>query len=414
MRSGRQQRLVLLQNNLVVSGFSFLVSIKINLYPEVCLNSACTLLVALLPFFSLQLGREFHSTSISVGKGPKWIAVGDVNHDNKPDILVANESGTVTVLLGDGHGGFSQANGSPVPAGHSPNDIAIADMNGDGNPDLVIVNTQSPYLTVLLGDGKGGFRQAPGSPIDVHSNPHPHGIAVADFNGDGIPDVVTDSWGNNQIELLLGDGKGGLRTPGTFFPVGHRPYERLRSADFNHDGHPDIVTTNLDDDTVSVLLGDGKGGFRTAPGSPFHAGAKPWQVAIDDINHDGNPDLIVIPYDRDVADEAQIAVTVLLGDGKGGFQPMQNSPLPLTGCRGAASVSAGNLRGVGDHDIAVLCASSRNVVVLQNNGRRFEAILRPFPGGWGSVAIADLNGDGKADLIIADNENETITIFLQH
>ncbi|HEY1894706.1 MAG TPA: FG-GAP repeat protein [Terracidiphilus sp.] len=67
----------------------------------------------------------------------------------------------------------------------------------------------------------------------MHSNPHPHGVAVADFDGDGKPDVATDSWGENKIELLLGDGKGGLRTPGRFFAVGHRPYERLRSADFN-------------------------------------------------------------------------------------------------------------------------------------------------------------------------------------
>src|ERR1019366_4525118 len=113
------------------------------------------------------------------------------------------------------------------------------------------------YLRVFLGDGRGGFRLAPGSPVDVHSNPHPHGVVVGDFNSDGKADAVTDSWANNQIELLLGDGAGRLLTPGTFFATGHRPYERLRSADFNRDGHPDVVTTNLDDGTVSVLLGDG-------------------------------------------------------------------------------------------------------------------------------------------------------------
>jgi FG-GAP-like repeat/FG-GAP repeat len=377
------------------------------------LNLLCLLFLAFIPFIEPVPNAQPHSSSFAVGKGPKWIAVGDVNHDGKADVAVANEGGTVTVLLGDSHGDFKQANGSPFPAGHLPNDIALADMNRDGNPDMVVVNTQSPYLTILLGDGKGGFRQSPGSPIDVHSNPHPHGIAVADFNGDGFPDVVTDSWGNNQIELLLGDGKGSLRTPGTLFTVGHRPYERLRSADFNHDGSPDIVTTNLDDDTVSILLGDGKGGFRPAPGSPFHAGAKPWQVAIADINRDGHADLVVIPYDRDVADASQIAVTVLLGDGKGGFTSMPNSPLPLTGCSGPASVAAGDLHGRGAQDIAVLCATSRNVEVFdQGPGGRFTEHSVSFGGGWGSVAIADLNGDGKDDLIVANNENDTITILL--
>jgi hypothetical protein len=247
-------------------------------------------------------GSRFRQVSISVGHGPRCITVADVNHDRNPDILVANdEDATVTVLLGDGKGGFHPSAGSPFAAGHLPNDIAVADMNGDGNPDLVIANHQSPYLTVLLGDGRGGFRPAPGSPFDVHSNPHPHGVAVADLNGDGKLDAVTDSWAENKIELLLGDGTGRLQTPGRYFPVGHRPYERLRSADLNHDGLPDVVTTNLDDGTVSVLLGDGKGGFRNAAGSPFRAGAKPWQVAIDDFNGDGNPDLMVIPYQRDIA-----------------------------------------------------------------------------------------------------------------
>jgi hypothetical protein len=371
------------------------------------------LVVVIMFSLALPSGPAFHSSSIAVAKGPKWIAVGDVNHDGKADILVANDSsGTVSVLLGDGHGNFKEAAGSPVPAGDSPNDIVIADMNLDGNPDLVVVNTQTPYLSILLGNGKGGFHQAPGSPVDVHSYPHPHGIAVADFNGDGIPDVVTDSWGNNQIELLLGDGKGSLRTPGTYFSVGHRPYERLRSADFNHDGDPDIVTTNLDDDTVSILLGDGHGGFHSARGSPYPAGAKPWQVAIDDINHDGKADLIIIPYDRDVPNTAQIAVTILLGDGDGRFHPMAHSPLPLTGCRGAASVAAGDLQGDGLHDIAVLCALSKNIVIFhQHSDGQFIASSLSFPGGWGSVAIADLTGDGKAAIITANNDSNTITVL---
>lgn len=209
---------------------------------------------------------RFRQQTIRTGQGPRWVSVADVNHDGNPDILVTNaDSGTVSVLLGDGSGQFRDAPGSPFAVGHEPNDIAVADMNGDGQSDLVIPNHQAPTITIMLGDGKGSFRPGPGSPVAVHSNPHPHGVAVADFDGDGKPDVVTDSWGENKIELLTGDGNGGLRTPGRYFPTGRRPYERLRTADFNHDGHPDIVTTNLDDDSVSILLGDGKGGFTPAP-----------------------------------------------------------------------------------------------------------------------------------------------------
>jgi hypothetical protein len=356
---------------------------------------------------------QFTEMTIRVGKGPKWISVADVNRDRNPDIVIANaDEGTVSVLLGNGKGKFHAAAGSPFAAGHLPNDIAIADMNGDANPDLVIADHQSPFVTILLGDGKGEFRPAPGSPVDVHSNPHPHGVVVADFNEDGHPDVVTDSWGSNQIEVLLGDGKGGLRTPGKYFATGRRPYERLRSADFNKDGLPDIVTTNLDDGTVTVLLGDGRGGFHSAPGSPFAAGAKPWQVAIDDLDGDGKPDLLIIPYERDIAEPSQNAVTVLQGDGNGGFRPMPGLPLPLGGCHGADSVTAGDLLGDGRHEIVVACAESRNLTIFaRDSDGHFLPFTQGFKGGWGAVALGRLTDSRHGELITANNEDGTITIF---
>ena len=356
---------------------------------------------------------RFIEVSILTGNGPRFIAVADVNHDGDPDLLVANDrSETISVLLGDGRGHFQSASGAPVPAGHLPNDIAVADMNHDGNPDLVIANHQSPYVRILLGDGKGGFHPGPGSPIDVHSNPHPHGVAVDAFTANGNLDVVTDSWGNNQIELLQGDGKGGLITPGRFFSVGHRPYERLRSADFNKDGHPDVVTTNLDDDTVTILLGDGKGGFQQAQGSPFPAGAKPWQVAIDDFNRDGNADLAIIPYARDVANPSQGVVTVLLGNGKGQFSALQTKSLSLEGCSGSNSIATGDLNADGYRDIVVSCAESRNAAIFLGSANgEFRRILQPTAGGWGSIAVADLNADGRDDLITANPDSGTITIY---
>ncbi len=355
---------------------------------------------------------QFHRLSIHVDRGPRWIAVADVNRDGNPDILVANaDAGSVSVLLGDGKGNFHSAPGAPIPAGHLPNDVAVADMNGDGNPDLVIANHQSPYLTILLGDGTGRFAPAPGSPFDVHSNPHPHGVAVADFDGDGKPDVATDSWAINQIELLSGNGRGGLRLPGRFFSVGHRPYERLRSADFNQDGHPDIVTTNLDDGTVSILLGDGKGRFTEARGSPFAAGAKPWQVFVGDVNHDGHADLVIIPYQRDIGNAGENGVTVLLGDGHGSLSPMSGSPLPLGECRGANGVTAGDL-GSGRVVIAVACAESRELMLFVPDARdRFTSFAIPAKGGWGGIAIAKLTNDGRSEIITADNGDGTVTIY---
>ena len=370
--------------------------------------------VLLLAWAGLAEGPpRFREVTLPAGKGPRWITVADMNQDGKPDIVVANaDAGTLSVLLGDGTGKFREAAGSPVAAGHLPNDIAVADMNGDGHPDLVIANHQAPTIIILLGDGKGGFRPAPGSPFDVHSNPHPHAVAVADFDGDGKPEVATDSWGANQIEVLAGDGHGGIRLPGRYIAVGRRPYERLRTADFNRDGHADLVTTNLDDGTVTILLGDGKGGLHSAAGSPFAAGAKPWQMAVADLDGDGIPDLAVIPYQRDIEGPAENAVTVLRGDGKGGFAPMAASPLPLGDCRGPNSIAAGDLGGKGAETIVVACAESRTLMLFEHEKSGWKAAAPvAFKGGWGAVAVAKLTGDGRSEIVTANADDGAISIF---
>src|ERR1700689_5660738 len=203
--------------------------------------------------YETQESANFDRIVIPTGHRPGAIAVADVNHDGKPDIIVANtEDETVSVLLGDGKGNFSNAPGSPFACGKAPNDIAVADMNGDGNTDLIIANTGTPYITILLGDGKGGFAPSPHSPFATQSYPHVHGVVAADFMGNGHVAVITDSWGRDQILMIPGDGKGNLIPPGKFFNTGKRPYERLRTADFNGDGKPDVVTTDLDANTVTI------------------------------------------------------------------------------------------------------------------------------------------------------------------
>ena len=115
---------------------------------------------------SAQLSRQAHDsgtdTRIAVGAAPNSVEIADFNRDRIPDLAIANSrSNNVTILLGDGKGGFVEAKGSPFPAGHSPNDICIGDFDGDGKLDLAIANHDVKYLTVLLGDGQGGFTKRP-------------------------------------------------------------------------------------------------------------------------------------------------------------------------------------------------------------------------------------------------------------
>lgn len=359
------------------------------------------------------IALSFGKTVIGVGKGPGPIAVADINHDGKPDIMVANtEDGTITVLLGDGKGQFSPATGAPFPCGKNPSDIAVADMNDDGTPDLVIANTQTPYITILLGDGKGGFQPSARSPFVTTSDPHPHGVVLGDFAGDGKPAVVTDSWGNSQILLIPSDGRGNLLLPGKSFAADLHSDAGVRAADFNHDGHLDIVTTSQRDNSVGLMLGDGKGGFRRAPGSPFAAAAESWSFTVGDVNGDGNPDVVVIPYERDLADPTQLGVTVLIGDGKGGFSMMRGSPFSLAGCAGPARVAAGDVNGDGITDLVVTCAQNdRLMVFLGEQGGAFRTFSRAVPTGWSGLAIADLHGDGRNEILVSNYARGTITIL---
>lgn len=357
---------------------------------------------------------QFDEQVIRVGRAPAPIAIADVNRDGKLDIIVGNmDDGTVSVLLGDGHGHFTPAAGSPFPCNANPNDIAVANMDGDGNPDLIIANTQTPYITVLLGDGKGGFKPSAHSPFATKSYPHPHGVVVGNFMGDGKPTVITDSWGHRQILVIPSDGRGDLILPGKLFPADLHTDSGVAAADFNKDGNLDIVTVDQDAGVVGLLLGDGKGGFRKAAGSPFPAGDAPWMFTVGDANGDGIPDVAVVPYQPQMHDPGKFGLTVLLGDGKGGMMPMRGSPFSLGTCRVPSRVAIGDIEGDGLGDIVVLCGGNDQLVFLMGteNGT-FNVFTRGISTGWGDLALGDLIGNGKQDLVLSNNKAGTITILL--
>ena len=145
------------------------------------------------------------------GKRPHThaLAAADVNRDGKLDLITANnEDGDISVLLGDGQGGFTRARGSPFPCGPSPYPVALADVNGDSHLDIVVPNTAPgpTTITVLLGDGRGEFRAAPRSPFQA--NDRAYFVAVADLDGDSKPDIVATHDDATIATLHLGDGKG--------------------------------------------------------------------------------------------------------------------------------------------------------------------------------------------------------------
>jgi hypothetical protein len=216
-------------------------------------------------------------------------------------------------------------------------------------------------------------------------------VAVGDFNRDGVPDpAVANAMDPGTVSVLLGNGEGTFRSA-VNYAVGGPPHS-VAVGDFNGDGIPDLAVAT-DFHTVSVLLGNGDGTFQ--PAVNYATAFIPVYVAVADFRHNGIIDLVV-------ADEATDPgmVTVLLGNGDGTFWPAVNY---ATGGVNPMSVAVGDLNGDGIPDLAVVNADSDNVSVLLGNGDgtfqaavSYAAGVRPV-----SVAVGDFNGDGTLDLAVA-------------
>ena len=351
---------------------------------------------------------EARRVPLGAGRQPGALAVGDFDRDGRVDVAVgADGTADVTILLGDGRGGLRP--GARVPAGPHPTEMVAADFNRDGAADLAIANHESPDLVVLLGDGKGGLRPAPGSPVRVHSVPHPHTLAACDADGDGKLDLVLDSWGENRLTLLRGDGRGGFAGPGEPIEVGRKPYRNLIAGDFDGDGRCDLVAPSYGDGVITLLRGDGRGGFRAAPA--VHAGPAPFTVAAGDLDGDGKLDLAVQNYSGHIADPSDDALTFLLGDGHGGFRL---GPRIATG-RAPFVVAVGDVDGDRIADaVTVDGGSSTLTVSLGGPGGLAPARTThvPLPCRPQRVVLADLNGDGRADAVVACSESEELAVLL--
>jgi len=229
----------------------------------------------------------------SGGQYASAVAVGDLNGDGTPDIAVANfdqcngcSTGGVSVLLGNGDGTF-QAPVSYSSGGYDGVSVAIGDVNGDGHPDLVVGNDITSSVGVLLGNGDGTFQAA--VTYSLGGNYVPNSIAVGDLRGDGILDLVTTNNVAPGISVLLGNGDGTFQAPVSYNPGVYRP-SSVAITDVNGDGHPDLVVAGGAD--ASVLLGNGDGTFQTHQ-IYRSGGSAADSVAVGDLNGDGRPDLVV-------------------------------------------------------------------------------------------------------------------------
>lgn len=342
------------------------------------------------------------------GRGHSFV-VGDVDKDGHIDLVVA-EDNKLSVMLGDGKGGFAPAPVPPTPATGVGGEMLLADFNRDGVLDFAGSHHDRYEVVVLLGRGDGTFTNAPGSPFSARApgkRPHTHALAAADVNRDGKLDLITANSEDGDISVLLGDGKGGF-TPvrGSPFPCGPSPYP-VALADLNGDSNLDVVVPNTapGPTTITVLLGDGRGEFRAAPRSPFKANDRAYFVAVADLNGDGKSDIVA------THDDAAIA-TLHLGDGNGNFVQANNSPLKL-GNRGWSVVPV-DLNRDGKIDLAFGAQHGVAVFLGDGHGNFQRAARSPFHSGRGvwRIEVIDVNHDGKPDFITNNVESNDIGILL--
>ena len=383
------------------------------------MESVCTMktLSALLAVFvgisnvdavDLDFGPAPGSPLKLAGGGHSFV-MGDVNRDGKPDLVVCGGD-ALTVFLGHRQDGFERTTNAPVKLPHGAGEMVMGDFNGDGILDWAGAHHDHYDVIVMLGKGTGDFKPAAGSPFtarEAGKRPHTHGLAAGDVNGDGKLDLVSANNEDDDVSVLLGDGHGGFaRAPGSPFPVGRSPYP-IELADVNADGKLDVLAPNSGPGrrTVTVLLGDGRGAFRAAPHSPFRTAGNAYFVTVADVNSDRFPDLITT-HDEDSL------VTLLLGEGHGDFKAASGSPFDLG--NGAWQIIAIDMDRDGDQDL--VAAGQNAVAVLLGDGRgSFQrAENSPFRTGKGSwrLALADLNGDGKLDIVAGNVESDDISVLL--
>jgi Calx-beta domain/FG-GAP-like repeat/FG-GAP repeat len=329
---------------------------------------------------------------------PRSVAVGEFNGDGVPDLATANSASNGTVSVLLGNGDGTFQAARTFAAGTYPFHVVVGEFNGDGRQDLAVAN-EGNTVSVFLGNGDGTFQTARNFAVGTTAL----SVAVGEFNGDGRQDLAVANRDTNNVSVLVGNGDGTFQAARNF-AAGSWPYS-VAVGEFNGDGRADLATANLRGNTVSVLLGNGDGTFQTARN--FVAGANPYCVAVGEFNGDGRPDLAV-------ANSAELGGTpgigVLLGNGDGTFQ----SPRHFAAGSTPMSVAVADVNGDGRSDLAAANFFSGTVSVLLGNGdgtfqtaHNFAVGTRPT-----SVAVGEFNGDGRLDLAVANRDSWTVSVRL--
>ena len=372
------------------------------------------------PTASFSSGFNF-DTDDAMNVNPDCVSVGDVNGDGKPDLVVANNyASTIGVLLN------STVTGSSTPTFHPFQEFsffdrnfstALGDINADGKLDVVVTNRDGNSVSVLINTTPTGATTFSfGGRIDYTMDQSPRSVALEDLNGDGLLDMTVTN--QNSLSVLINRTVPGAASS-SFATRQDRAIgygaSHVVTADINGDGKPDLVDANLGSSTVSIFLNT----FASPPATVvlsdpqnYLSGDTASSVAVGDFNGDGKPDLAV-------PDPTNGVVSVLFnqslpGSGASDFGTPQNFSTDT----GPFAVAVSDFNGDGKLDLVVTSDVSNTISVLFNTTTPGSATAsfstaEVFTTGAGprSVAVGDLNGDGKAEIVVGNNLTNTISVF---
>ncbi len=282
---------------------------------------------------------------------------------------------------------------------------AIADFNGDSLPDLAFVDESSNEIAIFLG---GQFELDP-IRIPLPGVQSPGAIGTADLNNDGRPDlVVTNNVQDGGIITLLEDGTGGFPTLTPFALPGAVP-TALRLADVNRDGRIDaIVGSSAAPFGFWIMLGNPSGGF--SPGTSFPTAVRTTDLLTGDFNEDGKVDVAV----ADDSAAGPSSVEIRLGTGTGGVGAFGPAILMTVGAQARLSL-VGDMNGDGHADLGLLDGQPAHFSLLYGDGTgHFDAPVEIVPASSmpGSVVSGDVNGDGRRDLVVLPSSGESLHLLL--
>jgi hypothetical protein len=402
-------------------------------------------------------GHFILENKYSTGKNsfPTGGAVGDFNHDNKLDLVIANSVYYyIMIYMGYGNGSLSKPTIYSTGSHSNPQVVVVSDINNDNKLDIIVANKDSHNIVVFLGHGNGTFGNRITYNMELSCDPQ--SMVAHDFNNDNKMDIIFGDFTNNRIGLVFGYGNGSFVSQPNYIGDHYATPVSIETSDFNNDHHLDIVVVNIQSKNIYALLGYGNGSFSDPIVSVDGNNMDPTSVTVGDFNNDNlldicvsdsggtiivyhgigdgffrhpiiysigfstNPAWVVAGYfntddylDIAVANSGSNTVEIFFG---GGCDPYSSQMTYFSGDDSRPIfVTVGDVNN--DHylDILVTKEDTNNVGILindENSSFSNESILlsdlrsNPF-----SVAVANLNNDSNLDIIVVNRDNENISIF---